>query len=273
MNGFSLIEMMIAILILSIISAGVIGYYINLKRVTTTQDLSTTVDDNLRLGLASLTSSLHGAGYGVPTSNLSSWVNWVPGFNANPLFTDGGASPDTLSIASCTGKPVAHLSTDAASGSLTLTLADDNAPFDDIPNDITDDFEIARNRQLIYIDGETSALITLIIGTTQIRIDTDPVATGNQVTTRSYKSGTPICRVDVVTYSVDTTKKQLIRGDNQGSPINTVADNITDLQIALIASGIKPAYTITLTASSSRPEPTTNSYITRRLTTTISLRN
>jgi Tfp pilus assembly protein PilV len=276
--GLSLVEMMIAIVVLSLVSIGVIGYYQSLRRAATTQELSASVEDNLRLGLDILTSSLRGAKYGVPSSGLSTWTG-VTGFTANPQFTDGGTGtpplPDKLTVASCTSQPVARLSADANAGSTTLTLADDNAPINDLPNNISDDFNVA-NRRLIYIGDNESARIMVVTGTAQITIDTDLTTVGNQGLTRNYKVGTPICRVDVVTYSVSIPAGQptgrLIRNDNQGNAM-PVADNIIDLQITQVTGGIKPAYRITLTGRSSRKDPSTGSVVTRSLSTTGSPRN
>jgi Tfp pilus assembly protein PilV len=267
--GLSLVEMMIAIVVLSLVSIGVIGYYQSLRRAATTQELSASVEDNLRLGLDILTSSLRGAKYGVPSSGLSTWTG-VTGFTANPQFTDGGTGtpplPDKLTVASCTSQPVARLSADANAGSTTLTLADDNAPINDLPNNISDDFNVA-NRRLIYIGDNESARIMVVTGTAQITIDTDLTTVGNQGLTRNYKVGTPICRVDVLKYEVDTEKKRLMRN---GVP---VADNIIDLQITPVTGGIKLAYLIKLTGESSRTDPSTGSVVTRSLTTTVSLWN
>lgn len=273
MAGFSLVEMMIVIVVLSLVSTGVIGYYLSLKRVSASQELSAALEDNLRVGLENLVVSIRGARYGVPSSNLSAWVSWVSGFNSNPKIIDGGAGPDKVTIARCTAQPVAVLSADANIGPPppTLTLSDLNAPIDDIPNDITDDFN-TTSRRLIYIGDSESAWITAVDSATQVTIDTNPTIPGNQPLARNYKTGTPICRVDVVTFMVDTTTKRLIRNDHQGN-ITPVADHITDLQITPLSGGTKPAYQITLTAQSGRPDPATGSLVTRSLTTAVSLRN
>jgi type II secretory pathway pseudopilin PulG len=264
--GLSLVEMMIAIVVLSLVSIGVIGYYQSLRRAATTQELSTSVEDNLRLGLDILASSLRGAKYGVPSSGLSTWVDWVAGFTANPQLTEGpSGTPDTLTVASCTPMQVAELAADADADAdlTTLTLEDSHAPIND------------SNRSLIYIGDEESARITAVTGA-QITIDTDLSTAGNQGLTRNYKVGTPICRVDVVTYSVSIPAGQptgrLIRNDNQGNAM-PVADNIIDLQITQVTGGIKPAYRITLTGRSSRKDPSTGSVVTRSLSTTVSPRN
>jgi len=278
--GLSLVEMMIAIVVLSLVSIGVIGYYQSLRRAATTQELSASVEDNLRLGLDILATSLRGAKYGVPSTGLSAWVDWVTGFTADPLLADGGTGTPTpyhtLKVANCTSRPVAKLSADANEGSTTLTLADDNAPINDIPDNISDDFDLTKNRGLIYIGDNESAKITAVNSATRITIDTDPATPGNAGLSRNYLTGTPICRVDVVTYSVSIPTGQstgrLIRNDNQGNTM-PVADNITDLQITSVTGGIKPAYQITLTGRSSRRDPATGEFVTRSLTTAVSLRN
>src|SRR5262249_4171780 len=157
------------------------------------QDTTIELEDNVRIGLPLVVDRLRVAGYGVPTTNLAQWVPWVTGFTSNPLITTG--PPASISAAGCFALPVATLRATAAPRATTITLSDATGVD-------------ANTRRLLWIGENTSALITGVSGTT-ITIDTDPTTAGNQGLPRAYLVGTPICRVDVVTFSVNSSTQTL----------------------------------------------------------------
>jgi prepilin-type N-terminal cleavage/methylation domain-containing protein len=262
-GGFTLVEIVVAIAVLLIVLAGVGGMYVANGRARTSEDLSQVVETQLRLGMERITYTMRTVGYGNPKTNLASWYTWVSGMSADPLITAGASAsdPDTLKVALCTTVPVATLSATAASGATTMTL--------DSVADLN-----TTNKRLIYVNDAQSALILSITGNV-ISIDTDPATGGPQGTARAYTAGTPICRVDVVTYSVDTATQTLREDLNQGAGAQVVIDGITNFKVTSTAapSGGKAKYQITLTARSSKPDPQSGSYITRSLTSTVSVRN
>ena len=251
--GVTLVELMISIVVALLVLAGVAGFYIYNLNATVAIELEGSMESNLRFGMRNVLLALRNAGYGVPQSNLSTWVPWVTGFSGNPLFVSGGSAtaPDTVSVAACTAQPVASLAADAAAGATSLTL-DSVSGLD------------ASHRRLIFINDSKSAMITAVSGSS-ITIDTNPLITGNQGTSRKYLVGTPICRVDVVTYSVDTATKTLRKDVNQGDGPQPIVAGITNLKVATSSAGTNFKYDVTLTGITSAIVPGTGAYGTRSL--------
>ena len=106
----------------------------------------------------------------------------------------------------------------------------------------------------------------------EVPIDTNPTITGPQGVSRAYAVSTPICRVDVVTYSVDTTNNKLMRDDNQGAGAQSIMDGISNMKINAVTGGATTKYQITLTARSSLPDPTVLATTTRSLSSTATAR-
>jgi Tfp pilus assembly protein PilW len=263
--GFTLVELLVAVTVFMLVMAGASTFYVNQSKVRLSEQLGLAMEANLRLAMDTVTYSLRNKGYGAPTANFSSWIPWVAGFTANPMITAGGtaATPDTVSVALCTSQPVAHLTAAAASGATTLTL--DSAAGLAGLNDPT-------NRRLIFINDNELALISSVSGNT-ISIDTKPLVVGPQGVSRAYAIATPICRVDVVTYTVDTNTMKLMENDNQGAGAQAVMDGVTNLKIAAIPVGANQKYQVTLTAKSSQSDPMTLAYTYRSLSSTASTRN
>jgi len=259
--GFTLVELLVSITVFMLVMAGASTFYVNQSRMRLSEQLGLTMEANLRLASDRLTFSLRNTGYGAPTSNFATWMPWVAGITANPMITAGAdaATPDTVSIASCTSQPVAHLTAGAASGATTLTL-DSAASLN------------ATNKRLIFINDNEFAIIQSIAGNV-ISIDTNPLVVGPQGVSRAYAISTPICRVDVVTYSVDTTAMKLLENDNQGAGAQAAMDGVTNLKIVATAGGTHPKYKVTLTAKSSQVDPSTQAYTYRSLSSTASTRN
>src|SRR5262249_6904097 len=110
------------------------------------------------------------------------------------------------------------------------------------------------------------------VGDSTVVIDTSPTTAGNQGLARSYPSATPICRVDVSTYTISTdgSVNALTLNSNQGSGAISAADSITGLTVSLVSS---KQYSVTLTAQSETMDPVTRAYLTRSLTSNVTLKN
>lgn len=269
-HGFSLIELLITLVVVSLVMAGVISFFSVQARATLQEELSATLQANLRLASDKVNTSLRSTGYGVPTANLAKWVPWVSHFTSNPLAVQGsGSSPDTLSVAACTPEPVATLTANAAMGVATITLAK-AVSGKDWP-ELLDN----NTRRLIRIgDSESAHVIQITVdpanASRQIAtIDTDPVGTGSQGLVRFHWAGTPVCRVDVVTYSVDTTTRELKINQNTGGGAQPALDGITDLQVTITAQ----EYQISLSGRSDRKDPSTRQYLARSLNSKVGRRN
>src|SRR6266849_5445318 len=94
--GFSLMELLAAVLVLSVALAAVVVVFATHSRAYLRADTEATMEANLRLGMNMVTEALRNAKYGAPTANLSSWITWVSGFTSNPAITTNGTNASQL---------------------------------------------------------------------------------------------------------------------------------------------------------------------------------
>lgn len=272
-RGFTLIELLIALAVTSLAISSVGYFYVNYKRVSYQQEQVIALETNLRAASDRLTSNLRRADYGVPTALLPTWIDWVSGFNVNPLITQGATAndPDTISIAACTSRPIATVAATLAKGAGNTTVTLTSA----VPGQtIAQLLDPATNKDLIrFVAGDEInagfARVMSVSGTT-VTFDTDPGASGNQgFTARDYFVGTPVCRVDVTTYTVDTGSRALTIDENQGAGVQSVFDGITNLQIG----GGGNVYVFVVSGVTERPDPATGNPIPRQLAAQVTVRN
>jgi prepilin-type N-terminal cleavage/methylation domain-containing protein len=266
--GFTLTELIVALIPMSLVAAGAVGFFATHNRTYVQQDIAVSTQENLRAAMSMVTDTLRTAGCGVPKSNLGTWITWVAGFDNDPvLVDDGGAEPDTLSVAACTPQPVARLSAAAAAGSTSIALASDYA--DATVGQLLN----GTDKSLILIGDAQHARVVSVSGTT-VTIDTDPTTNGAQGLTRAYVAGTPITRIDVTTFQVETdadTGLPWLRFNKHRGSEDPAAEGISDLQVATLGAGAH--YQLTLTARSESPDPVGGQVLTRSLSSDVRLRN
>jgi len=100
--GFTIFEVLAALLLLSVAMVGVVLAFATYSRRYAQQDLRMTLDQNLRQGMDMMGDTLRTAGYGVPGAPLANWITWVNGFGQNPTIVHTGGLPDAISIAGAT---------------------------------------------------------------------------------------------------------------------------------------------------------------------------
>jgi hypothetical protein len=110
--------------------------------------------------------------------------------------------------------------------------------------------ELLHTGNLVRIGDASEYARVTVTNTTTLTIDTDPQVAGNQEITRRYLRGTPLCRVDVTAFSVDSNKV-LWLNQNDGSAAEPIASGISDLQITTVTAGKQ--YQVTLTAAKVMP--------------------
>lgn len=260
-TGFTLIEVLVALVTMSIVTAGVLNFVAAHQHVSRQENLTMIMEANLRVGMERIVDSLRNAGYGVPEANLAGWIPWVSGLTANPTLVEGeDTAPDSLRVAGCTARPVATLAADSAK-SLTNLVLNSTGLLD------------TRQKRLITIGDSDYAQVQWISdsGPPTITIDTNPAQTDRQGLNRGYPAGTPICRVDVLTFAIDTARHRLDLDRNDGNGPQPLVEGITDLQVETLVSGKQ--YRITLAARSEQPNSDMQSPPTRRLSTVVTLRN
>jgi len=262
--GFTMLELLVSLLLTGVVLTTAVSLFTTQNKAYIEQDVASSLEQNLRFGMGAVTDTLRAGGYGVPTANLSTWVTWVSGFTANPLIA--GSAPQKLSIASCF-QDVATLSTRAALGATTLSLTSS------VTGKALTDLLNTTNQKLILIDGSQSALVTAV-NATSVSIDTDPLTTGAQGLTQSIGAGASVCRVDVKTFAIttDTTTGIPWLGIdlNQGQGSQTMVQGISNLALTSVSS---KQYQVTLTARAEQIDPATKAYITRSLSSNVTLKN
>src|SRR5262249_9024728 len=148
--GFTLVELMISMAMIGVMLGLAVRFFASQNKAYVQQDLVSSLDENLRYGMAAITDPLRSAGYGVPTASLSSWIPWVTGFTENPLIS--GSGPQAISIASCF-QDVGTLTSRAASGATTLLLTSS------VSGKALTDLLDTSSRRLILIDGSLNAQV------------------------------------------------------------------------------------------------------------------
>lgn len=263
--GFLLLEMLLGLLLLSVVLAGAFGVFTTQSRSYWRQDLAAATQENLRLGMGMVVDALRTGGYGTPAGDLALWIPWVSGLTTNP--TIAGTAPVSISIASCFQLPVASLSAAVTAGAMTVSVASN------IPGQSISDLLNRTTMSLILIGDSENAQVTNV-GESSIAFDTDPATAGTQGLARAYPAGTPICRVDVHTFSISTdpaTGVPWLGMDlNQGGGSQPAIEGISNLTITAVTAN---QYQVTMTARSERADPVTGTSITRSLSSNVTLKN
>ncbi|MBI2877302.1 MAG: prepilin-type N-terminal cleavage/methylation domain-containing protein [Candidatus Tectomicrobia bacterium] len=264
--GFTMIELLIALVLASLVIGAAFNVFISQEKVYAVQDQVLELEQNLRAGMDLLVREIRMAGFGQP-----SWttINTSTGINYTIQVTDGGSSPDTLNLVGCIEEPKGTLASAAGVGNTTLTLQSSSE---------ASKLNTTTKRD-IFIGDLENAKVTGISGAT-LTIDTDPDVSGNQGLLNAYPASTSSNPMNVylvrrITYTVDTDDNELARNENTGAGSQPMASNIVDLQLVQSGSFV----TITLTGRTSREDPDYtdptygDGYRRRSLTIGIRLRN
>ncbi len=253
-RGFTLIEILVALVITSILSIAIYSFFIGQHHAYTVQDQVIEMEQNARAAMDMIRRDLRMAGYHAMgdelINNLSDFVpsSFIPAspvtvnLDANPKISEGsGTDPDVITFLSVlpTSNNPTTLSTAVSAGATQIPLSLNNSDTDTQYN-VGD---------IIHI-GTTSeyATVTAISGNT-LTIDTNPAVTGsNQGLAQNYAANTPIGEIYVVSYAVfnddndpsydkhDAGHPVLKRSVNAGG-FQPVAENITDMQLQHLGSG------------------------------------
>ncbi len=264
--GFTLAELLVTLSIAGAVVAGVGTVFTTQSRVYKQQEQQMMVEQNLRVSMGMVTDALRMAGCGVPAHLLADWIP-TSGFSTGPIaIQDGGGAPDTLSVAACTPE-VSTISANAAANTTTLSASST------FPGHALTEMLNADDKRLIWI-GEAQHALVRGIGANSITIDTDPTKTGNQGLLRLARAGTPIIRIDVSTFAVQTdgvSGRSWLSLDQHHGAVQAIAEGVTNLQIVPVTAGRQ--YQVTLTARSELPDPVSGVPFTRSLTAEVVVRN
>lgn len=235
-TGFTLIELVVVMALGSLILFAMYGVLDSQQKIYRAQEEVLDMRQNIRNAMDTIARDIRMSGCCTPTSNLASWVTWVARLDGNPQIADGGGSnPDSFSIVTCPDRPAGVVTCWSASGTATLTVSS-GSKFN------------TTTRKLISIGEIDTAHVKSIAGNT-LTIDCDPLAPGDQGTTRPYAAGTPVYVHKVITYSVED--HILKRDENLGAGAQPLAENIEDLQVTQAGNIV----TLSITARTAHGDP------------------
>jgi len=267
-RGATLVELLVVLVPMSLVAAGAVGFFSAHSRTQLQQDTSVSMEENLRAAMGMVTDTLRTAGCGVPPSNLANWITWVRGFDNVPVIVSGGGQrPARVSIATCAPQPVATLTAPANAGDTTLSLASSD------PTETIADVFNANDKRLIWIGDTQHALVTAVHDGS-IDIDTDPTTAGSQGLPRGYLPGTPITRIDVLTFRVMRDRQTgvpWLRIDRHRGTQDAAAEGISDLQVVPLTPAQQ--YQVTLTEQAAANELTAGVPASLTLSSVVRLRN
>jgi type IV pilus assembly protein PilW len=117
-SGLSLVELLVAMLLGSIVILGLYNVLISQNRTYTVQDEVGEMQQNLRVAMEKISRDLQMAGFGKP------WWTTISGVNLGspPLFSVRISSPSSVEIVGCLDPGAASLNAAAAANSTSLVL-------------------------------------------------------------------------------------------------------------------------------------------------------
>jgi len=244
-KGFTLTELMIAIVIGMIIIGATYATYISQQRSFTAQDQVAEMNTTSKIALDMIANDIREAGFGVPKAGTFN----VNTFQIAITATDSTTVPDSITLLGGF-RDIATLQNAAVVGSNQIMvnyLPDTSTRFN-----LTD-------RRNISISGVTFAVIT------NCTLTADGTCSGAQAITldRNINMASPagirVYLVEDTTYQVVGNQLQRVRRMNGGSPdTDVIAENIEDLQFALVdiapVDGVTDRIRINILARTARPD-------------------
>ncbi len=240
-NGVTIIELLIALVISALLVAALYRTFVGQQKTYIVQEQVVDMQQNVRVAINKMMREIRMAGFG----GIDSVLNLTGGVNG---FTQPiTAAPTTITIVGGfeqirrdNGDPIVIAST--SGNQITLNYA-------------TDEFDRA-NHQFISIGGVES-------NTVQSR--SVKTLTLDQPISFNHPPGTPIFKIQAITYSVGTSggKPALLRNENTGGGNQPLADNIENIQFEYFDSNgsltTDPAnirvVRVTVTARTDRLDP------------------
>jgi len=267
-KGFTLIEMLIALVISTLLIAGLYRTFISQQKTYTVQEQVVDMQQNVRAAINRMMTEIRMAGFGNVSMVLP--VTYSTG-TFNNVLNLNTPTAGSLTIVSSVGETSAL----AAEGGIgqnqitvsTLTDGQGNPLFD------------TGNRRYISIGGlESHRLTSIDSGTKTITLD-GPLGFYHPV-------GTPVYIIRALSYRVASVNGilTLVRDENLGNGAQPQADNIEDLQFIYLDANGNPTVNpldiriirVALRARTERQDPDLNNgdgYRRRQIASNIHLRN
>jgi prepilin-type N-terminal cleavage/methylation domain-containing protein len=237
-QGFTLVEVMVAVLLTGLMVSGALAAFSYQRRVLRANEITSEMRHNVRTAMDMITRDVRTAGYGLDCeeSEVRDWIAWTHTMggaavtmDANPKIVDGsGGAPDAIWIAAAFGPPRATLAMPAALGSTTLRLGNgQGAQFQ------------SSQRRVLFLGKTETIRVTDVSGDT-LTISTDPTQTSGL--RYDHPAGTLVELVMVRSYEHNDGSSgyphlpHITRDDNQSDTYNhtwerLIANAIEDLQL------------------------------------------
>jgi type IV pilus assembly protein PilW len=263
-SGFTLIEILVALLITSILTVAIYSFFVGQHHAYTVQDQVIEMEQNARAAMDMIRRDLRMAGYHAMgddlINNLSDFVNvsFIPtspvtvNLDANPKISEGsGTDPDMitfLSVLPTTNNPTilkekADIGDTYIIVDLTKSKGEDQYKVGDMLHLGTcSDYARIDNIEFVDLPLETYQY-------TKLSIDTNPTdSSTNSGLSRSYEAGVAVGEIYVVSYAVfnddnDSSYDKhdpghpVLKRKANGGGFQPVAENITDMQLQHLGSG------------------------------------
>ena len=187
-HGFTLVEVMTAVGVMTIIFAALIVIYSHSQQRMYSQGVKSEMYDNLRFGMNSLETDMSMAGYGLPVSasSLSSWITWVSGVtNSISIIAGTGTGSDTILIAAAFDR--AASTTVASAKSANSITVNTGSPFSD------------SRRRLVFLGQSELLRVTGVNGSI---LTVSSLPTTAQGLRYAHPAGETVDIVDVIRYTV-----------------------------------------------------------------------
>jgi prepilin-type N-terminal cleavage/methylation domain-containing protein len=261
-KGVTLIELLIALVMSSLLIAALFRVFISQQRIYTVQEQVVDIQQNVRVAINRMMSEIRMAGFG-NVENLLDLVGGVNGFNqlitpgSNKITIVGGFKQ----IRRDNGSPV--LISSVSGNTVKLNYA-------------TDEFDGSAHR-FISIGG--------IESTTVLERDGRVLTLGSNLKF-NHPENTPIFKIQAITYQTGLTKDipALKRNENTGGGAQPLADNIESIQFEYFDAQGKPTANprdirmakVTVTARTKMSDPDFkggDGYRRRQIASNIYIRN
>lgn len=268
-KGFSLVELLIALVIMSFLVGAFYRTFLGQQRIYNIEDQVVDMRQNLRASIIQMAKKIRSAGYGGNIlgcfGNVNGFINILtPEHNANNI----GTGDDSITV--IIADEVSTLAQNAAKGSSQLNLSNADSIFD------------TGTKKYLCLNGANNYLVQSVSGDTVTL--TAPLA-------EDHLMGEPVSLVKAITYQLqwDTTSPTmpvLVQDENTGAGNQVVAENIERLQLHYVLSDgtvtdspATPAnirmVKVDITARTTMPDPqfSGDGYRRRELSSFVTVRN
>jgi type IV pilus assembly protein PilW len=167
-RGFTLVELMIAILIGLFIAAGLVTLVQAMKRTSTSQNGLSQLQDNERMGMSLIANAVQSAGY-YPNPLLNTATTFFTVSTTAPVFAAGQSMTGSVNTSSALrGDQITLRYTTAGAdnvlncaGATTATQTTWTATFS---------IDANQNLQCVLFDGTTTTTVPLVAGVTKLQV-------------------------------------------------------------------------------------------------------